>query len=76
MLRGTCYVLVDGVPTHRRVFTIDIDQVEGWKAAARTRLVGAGVLIAPGTDLAGRSTVEFGPIAPEWRKHGDWARRK
>lgn len=66
-LRGTCYVLIDGVPVHRRVFTIDIDH-EGWKGAARTQLVGAGVLSAPGTDLEARSTVEFGPITPEWRK--------
>ena len=58
VLRGTVYVVVNGVPVGREILALPVDTVEQFQAAARTRMVGAG---AP----AG-ATFEFGPIGPPW----------
>jgi hypothetical protein len=66
MLRGTVYVVFEGVPVRRRVLEILSETPEQFRAAARTRLVGAGLAASLGLAEGAATTFEFGPIGPSW----------
>lgn len=58
-MRGTVYIVHNGVHTTRRILTIETSDIELWKDTARGRLVTQGFIDCD---------FEFGPITAHWNK--------